>query len=149
MKNTIIRNLIIIAITLLSFFIVNNSNCVLAAAASHSGGSGGGSSGGKGDIAMSTELNPDYYKPNSQTNAADADKIKNIGNVFVEIIQIVGSILSVIILVIIGIKYMTGSVEEKAEYKQSLMPYLIGAFILFGISNILSIIVNMVSGLTQ
>ena len=31
----------------------------------------------------------------------------------------------------IGIKYMLGSVEEKAKHKQTLMPYLIGAVLVF------------------
>ena len=47
------------------------------------------------------------------------------------IIQLVGTIVSVAILVVIGIKYMTGSVEEKAEYKSSMIPYIVGAFLLF------------------
>lgn len=47
------------------------------------------------------------------------------------IIQVVGTVVSVAILIVIGIKYMTGSIEERAEYKQSLKPYLIGAFLLF------------------
>lgn len=47
------------------------------------------------------------------------------------IIQVVGTIVSVAMLIVIGIKYMMGSIEERAEYKQSLKPYLIGAFLLF------------------
>ncbi len=46
-------------------------------------------------------------------------------------VQIVGTVLSVIILMIIGFKYMLGSIEEKAEYKKTLIPYIIGAFMLF------------------
>ncbi len=47
------------------------------------------------------------------------------------IIQIIGVVISVIMLIVIGIKYMMGSIEERAEYKQTLKPYLIGAFLLF------------------
>ena len=46
-------------------------------------------------------------------------------------INIVGIVVSVAALVLIGLKYMLGSVEEKAEYKKTLIPYIIGAFILF------------------
>ena len=102
MKNTIIRNLIIIAITLLSFFIVNNSNCVLAAAASHSGGSGGGT--GDGLIGGPTgTFNPETWKPSSQTDATGATQIQNIGNSIIGFIQAVGSVLSVAVLAILGI----------------------------------------------
>lgn len=46
-------------------------------------------------------------------------------------IQIIGTVVSVVALILIGLKYMLGSVEEKAEYKKTLIPYIIGAFILF------------------
>lgn len=47
------------------------------------------------------------------------------------ILRVVGTILSVVILTAIGLKFMMGSVEEKAEYKKSLLPYAIGAVIIF------------------
>ncbi len=41
------------------------------------------------------------------------------------VIQTVGSLMSVICLIVLGVKYMMGSVEEKAQYKKTLMPYFI------------------------
>ena len=38
---------------------------------------------------------------------------------------------------------MIGSVEEKAEYKKTLMPFLIGALFVFAASTIASIIYNI------
>lgn len=61
-------------------------------------------------------------------------------NVIIGVIQTVGSIVSVICLIVLGVKYMMGSVEEKAEYKKTLMPYMLGALMVFGISNILGIV---------
>ena len=52
----------------------------------------------------------------------------------------VGVILSVIILIVVGIKYMLGSVEEKADYKKSMIPYLIGAFMVFSVTTLPQII---------
>ena len=37
---------------------------------------------------------------------------------------------------VIGIKYMMGSAEEKAEYKKTMIPYLIGAVLLFAAVNL-------------
>ena len=48
-------------------------------------------------------------------------------NTIVSVIETVGVISSVIILIVIGIKYMLGSVEERADYKKTMIPYLIGA----------------------
>ena len=46
---------------------------------------------------------------------------------------------------LVGLKYMLGSVEEKAEYKKTLLYYLIGAVLAFGIVNILEFIYTATS----
>ena len=56
------------------------------------------------------------------------------------IVAIVGSGIAVIALIVLGIKYMMGSVEEKAEYKKTMMPYVIGALMVFGASAIVGFI---------
>lgn len=66
--------------------------------------------------------------------------LQGIGNSIITILTTVGSILSVIVLILLGLKYMLGSVEEKAEYKRSLMPYLIGATLVFTASVIAGVI---------
>ena len=64
----------------------------------------------------------------------DTKDLEQTGNNILRILQAFGVILSVIILIIIGIKYMLGSAEEKAEYKKTLMPYVIGAALIFAAS---------------
>ena len=61
----------------------------------------------------------------------------------ITVVRTVGSIASVVCLIVIGIKYMTGSVEEKAEYKKTLVPYVIGAALVFTITNLLSIVYHI------
>lgn len=58
-------------------------------------------------------------------------KLQTKAEIILGVIQTVGTIISVIVLMIIGIKYMIGSVEERSEYKKSMVPYLIGAALLF------------------
>lgn len=65
-----------------------------------------------------------------------ATKLQDEGGKIVGFIQVIGTIISVAMLTVIGIKYVLGSAEEKAEYKKSLKPYLIGAILIFGFSNI-------------
>ena len=72
--------------------------------------------------------------------SSDAQEIKTVGNKVIQILSVVGSILSVIVIIVLGIKYMIGSVEEKAEYKRTLLPYLIGACFIFAASSIAGII---------
>ena len=60
-------------------------------------------------------------------------------------ITLVSLVVTIIVLMILGIKYMIGSVEEKAEYKKTMMPYIIGTTILFAASTIASVIFNFAS----
>ena len=70
------------------------------------------------------------------TNPSGASDIQKKGGTIIGYIQMGGSILAVAILVILGIKYMMGSTEEKAEYKKTLVPYIVGAIFIFAASNI-------------
>ena len=73
-------------------------------------------------------------------SGAETGNIINAGNKLITIISVIGSIVSVITLICLGIKYMLGSVEEKASYKKGLMPYVIGALFVFCASTIAGII---------
>ena len=78
----------------------------------------------------------------------DTSAIQTVGQKIVGIIQVAGSVIAVVILAVLGIKYMMGSTEEKAEYKKTLMPYLVGAVLIFAASNLASVIVNFAAGIT-
>lgn len=67
--------------------------------------------------------------PNTSNTGFD-----NAGNRIVGIIKVIGVFVSVGALMAIGIKYMMGSAEEKAEYKKVMIPYIIGAVLLFAAS---------------
>lgn len=90
--------------------------------------------------------NPESFSPGSG-GAAGATKVQDIGNRIIGIFQLIGTLASVIVLIVIGIKYMAGSIEERAEYKKTMMPYVIGALLVFGITNILGIVSNITEGL--
>ena len=84
--------------------------------------------------------------PGSYTGGgASVDSINNVGNQIIQIVSTIGSIASVIVLVVLGLKYMMGSAEEKAEYKKTLLPYIIGAALVFAASTIASVIFNFAS----
>ena len=74
------------------------------------------------------------------TSSVDVTNISTLGNSIVRILTTVGVVASVIVLVVLGIKYMMGSAEEKAEYKKTLMPYVIGAGLVFAASGIANIV---------
>jgi len=47
------------------------------------------------------------------------------------LVRTIGESVAVVMMLIIGIKYILGSVEEKAEYKQTMWPYILGAVLIF------------------
>lgn len=83
------------------------------------------------------QVNPDI----TQAQA----KLGNTPNRILGIIQVVGTVIAVGVLMVLGIKYMMGSAQEKAEYKKTFIPYIIGAILLFAAVNI----ANMVVGFAQ
>lgn len=67
--------------------------------------------------------------------------------ILLALIKYIGVVLSVIILIIIGIKYMIGSVEQKADYKKTMMPYLYGTLFLFAGSFVPQLIYEIVKNI--
>ena len=62
-------------------------------------------------------------------------------------INVFGVIVSVITLMIIGMKYMFGSIEEKAEYKKTATMYIIGAVLVFSVTTIPNILYKIGSSI--
>ena len=75
----------------------------------------------------------------------NAEGIKDAGGKIITVISVMGSLVSVIVLIALGIKYMIGSVEEKAQYKKTLLPYVIGATFVFAGSTIAGIIYGIIN----
>lgn len=91
-------------------------------------------------------LNPDFYKP------VDIGKEKSLSakaGTVIGVINVIGIVTSVITLMVIGIKYMIGSVEEKAEYKKTMGMYLLGAFLIFSITTIPNILYHFGSNINE
>ncbi len=80
-----------------------------------------------------TAIHEEYV--GSETISSAAGKIMGI-------IKNVAIVIAVIALMIIGIKYMMGSVEEKAEYKKTLIPLAIGIVVVAGAATIVSWLMN-------
>ena len=79
---------------------------------------------------------------------AGVSEVKTLGGKLMGVLQTAGVVISVIILIVLGIKYMMGSAEEKAEYKKTMIPYLVGAILIFAASTIASIIFSFANGMT-
>lgn len=83
--------------------------------------------------------NPGSFQP-VPLNETDVNIVTNKASGIYSVIVVIGVVVSVISLMIIGIKYMVGSVEQKAEYKKTMIPYIIGIVLLLSISTILGVV---------
>ncbi len=80
-------------------------------------------------------------------NTSNTTQIDNVGQRIMGILQTLGIVVAVIVLMVLGIKYMMGSAEEKAEYKKTMIPYVVGAILIFGATTIANMVFQFASGL--
>lgn len=95
-----------------------------------------------GTSVFAADFNDVTSKMEAATNTIDSSKITSTGGGIMGILQVVGMVISVIILIVIGIKYMMGSAQEKAEYKKTFIPYVVGAILVFAACAIAGVVVN-------
>ncbi len=81
------------------------------------------------------------------TESGAQGSVVSIGNQLIGIITTVGVVVAVVVLLVLGIKYMMGSAAEKAEYKKTMIPYLVGAVLIFGASAITKVVVDLGSSI--
>lgn len=91
-------------------------------------------------------IDPKTYGADLKNNE-DSEELTTITNTILGIIQVAGTFISVISTMIIGVKYMLGSIQEKAQYKETMVPYVIGIVLLFVGVNILKPIYKLVTGM--
>lgn len=84
------------------------------------------------------------FKPTDLTKD-DYGTAFEMAGTLVNIFTTTGILVAILGIIVLGIKYITGSVEEKAEYKKTMIPYLIGCIFIFATTTMVSIIYNMVT----
>lgn len=77
----------------------------------------------------------------------DPGKLSDFSSSLYTILLIAGTAITVIIGVVLGIKYMVGSVEEKAEYKKMLIPYLAGCVAIYGSLGIWKLVISILENI--
>ncbi len=124
------NKLIIIIILLMIFFLTMLSSNVYASSIS--------------DIFAKAD---DFVKNGqNSTNAGttiSTDTMKSMSELIYNTLLIIGVVVAVIIGIILGVKFMAGSVEEKANIKNSLIAYIAGCVVVFGAFTIWKIVVTI------
>ncbi len=91
----------------------------------------------KGSIITTNQLEAqiDYGTNNTEI-------IKKAGQIM-GIIRNIAVIAGVIVLMIIGVKFILGSAEEKAEYKKSLVPLVVGIVVVMAATSIVAFLFDI------
>lgn len=95
------------------------------------------------DFDVTKPIDPDSWKPDKPDQNSEEFN-KKIGKLL-GAIQNYGIITSVTSLMIIGLRTMYGSIEEKSHYKELFPTFLIGVFILLSCTTIPNIIYQVAS----
>ena len=90
-------------------------------------------------------IDPDDFEPQDPTQS-DINVMMNMSNVIIGTIQVIGVVVSFISLMVLGLMYMTESISEKAAYKITMIPYLIGTIMFFAITQLVALIASIVEG---
>lgn len=96
------------------------------------------------NVSLASSL-PQATPPNQKISTT----ISTTTNAILSTVQLVGSVVAVIMIMVIAIKYFSAAPGEKAELKKKLVVYIVGAVILFAATGIIQIVKVFGTGLAQ
>lgn len=88
----------------------------------------------------------DYYDPGAFENPGSSkatDMVSKSAQVSIETARIVSGAIALIVLLVIAMKYMLASPGDKADIKKHAVAYVIGAFVLFSVTEIITILIEI------
>lgn len=65
-------------------------------------------------------------------NTINTQVLNDTSSLIYNTLLIIGTCVAVIIAAVLGIQFITGSVEQKVKVKESLLPFIVGCVVLFG-----------------
>ena len=95
---------------------------------------------------QSTDLGQFAGKGDS-SNASES--LQNLIGAAITIIQVVGSGVAIIMLIVLAIKYISAAPGDKAEIKKHAVVYVVGAIVLFAATGILGIVKSFASNISS
>ena len=89
--------------------------------------------------AFASDINLDSFSGITDNSGAANSVTKVIGSI-INIVQIVGTGVAIIMLIVLAIKYISAAPGDKADIKKHAVVYVVGAIVLFAATGILQII---------
>ena len=74
-------------------------------------------------------------------------KFQSIAGTVIAVVQVIGLTVAIVMLIVLAIKYLYSSPNDRAEIKKHMIVYVVGAVLLFGVSAILELIKSFATNL--
>lgn len=78
-----------------------------------------------------------------------AQKAQKIITTIAVVFKIVAVATAIVILIMLAVKYMAAAPGDRADIKKSMIPFVIGAFVLFAASGIIDLLIKFSSQLSS
>ena len=89
-----------------------------------------------------TDIDVDDYDPSKKVSS-DVYAIDDAAGFIIKVIQVIGIIAGTVGIAMLGIRYMIGGVDDKAEFKETAGPYIFGIGFLFGSTALLELLTQI------
>lgn len=76
-------------------------------------------------------------------NPPGAESVGKIRDVVVTITRIISATIALVTILVLGMKYMTSAPGDRADIKKHAVVYIAGAFILFALPGIISVLIDI------
>ena len=91
------------------------------------------------------------YGTDSQFNISEFDNFNNpiqkssnkISANVITVVRIIAVTIAIVMLLAVAMKYMTSAPGDRADIKKHAISYLIGAFIIFGVTGIIEFLIEL------
>lgn len=107
-------------------------------------GSGTGSDSTLGGVASDAE---DFLSQGQSGDVINEDALISASNVLYNTLLVIGIGVALIWGAVLGIQFITGTLEAKADVQKGLVTYVIGCVIIFGAFGIWKIVINLLKPL--
>lgn len=87
--------------------------------------------------------NENWWVPTTDEEDVGSEEIQRKANIITTAIRNIGIVIAILVLMIIGIKEMFASSEEKSKFKELIPGYLLGVFMVVAVSLLPTLIFNI------
>lgn len=85
----------------------------------------------------------------NENSPINENTLKHGSSTLYNVLLAIGIAVALIWGLVLGVQFVTGSLEDKADIKKGLIPYIIGCVIIFGAFDIWRLVINLLEPLSK